>query len=814
MNTKQLNFYPKLKSVLGIGYRNELLDIMQKIPRIVRKNMYETYMNIYSLYVSVVTQPSNTTYSALDIRNNKNKLNEHLSALIGFLYSEHVGFSKRDSYTYSIGFIKIFSHFALSHNTTLNNYKLSDRSETPDELVCIKIFSSLGFNKELFSYYSGWHYQDKLGNQRQLHLATIFDSYGEKFTSYIHSGINNFTQTLKRDTARNVVNNLILLMNEFAKHCTTLEKLEHSLKAENSTVFMEGIYNSLLFQVMINGNDVKTFHLQWTAIVSHFTQCFIDTNVFEEPIKPFLIPSFKEPVDNEHCISIGGKLSKKEEDRWLVNMPLEIKDEEVLNLIHEQVNRDLKHIRIISHKLYKEMSNRHKRNMEYINSGQVKPLPQKGLRLQGYPIGINNLDNVIATFYHYGFGVGGVSSKTGFLGFSGEGDLLLKELNLPNISTLNTIVSLLVLEHPKITPAWLQDWELYDKNRNQVGFKQVGKQWVAVSFKNRKGASIAQQEIVLNDYSKSIVMLLIEHTRYVRDKLKEQGGSDWRYMMLKASLNKPERPNDLGHALSHQSVYHKSLIVNSYCVNPQNSPYKNTNKPFSFIYKIHPKVINQVLTKNEAKDLAVIVTPRSIRKARALQIYLETRSLKAVAEALGHKDVDFDMLESYLPKPLMDYFNQRWIRQFQNAIIFEALKESPFLFDALDFDENSLEEFLCNHGLKELPTNLEQVKTCTVNEDNQSIIDNIDELVFTLTTPLFQVLIAIQTMMESASQHDVFKPIVERWHQAAIFILSHFSLDGKATNYRRPDKELIPLYKAALDNPLDVNCFKENLLCH
>ena len=32
-----------------------------------------------------------------------------------------------------------------------------------------------------------------------------------------------------------------MLFNEFTKHCTTLENLEHSLKSENSTVFMEGI---------------------------------------------------------------------------------------------------------------------------------------------------------------------------------------------------------------------------------------------------------------------------------------------------------------------------------------------------------------------------------------------------------------------------------------------------------------------------------------------------------------------------------------------------------------------------------------------
>ncbi|MEZ8189618.1 hypothetical protein [Vibrio sp. 1F279] len=812
MDSKALALYPKLQTVLSSKYRKELLEITEKY----LKSPSLSLVNMYSVFVDVAVNPStssNVAYSALDIRNDVDKLNFHLSSFIGFLYEDYLDFSITTRYDYARKAFRVFSEFASRYGLMLRDIKLATGKVSEDALDCIDSFRALNPSQEILSYYDVWSCESKEGKQQNIHLATIHDCYGKVFTERIHSAIRNYTKTLKHKVVNSVLSELTSLLNEFTRHCKSVEELEHALKSENSTAFMENIFNSMIFTAMINGLDIKGYTIRWSNNVNHFTNCFINTNIFEEPLKPFLIPEFKSPEDDRHSISIGGKLNDKEEQRWLVDIPLEIKDEEALNLIRKRLTRDLDHIRIVSHKIFIDILERHKRNLRYIDQGEVKPLPIKGSLKRFFPMGVEHLDNTVATFYHYAYGLELTNLPT-FYGFPAQTESLVRELNLPTISTLNALISLLVLEHPKITPSWLESWELFDRHGNQVGFKQVSNQWLAVSFKNRKGATKAQQEVILNAYSRSIVELLIEHTCFARESLKGKGGDNWRYVLLTSNLKRPERPITLGKGFAAQGAYQQALAVNSYSNKPTLTPYRSSYPQFKTIHRIPPTVLNRVLTITEAEELASIVTPRSIRKARGLQIYLETQSLKAVSEALGHKDVKLELLGRYLPRPLMDFFNQRWIRQFQNGIIYEALKESPYLFDALDFDESKLEEFLCNHGLHDLPENLKQAGSCPSNQENQSFTENMDELVFTLSIPLFQVLIAIQTVIDKASLYDEFKPVVERWYQSAIFILSHFSLDGRSTSYRRPEQECIPLYEEALNNPLDIQLFKENLLCH
>ncbi len=69
-------------------------------------------------------------------------------------------------------------------------------------------------------------------------------------------------------------------------------------------------------------------------------------------------------------------------------------------------------------------------------------------------------------------------------------------------STLNVLLTLLVMEHHLITPPWLEKWDLFDVNGNMVGYQQVGNQHIAVSYKSRKGTANALKEVVLNDFSK------------------------------------------------------------------------------------------------------------------------------------------------------------------------------------------------------------------------------------------------------------------------------------------------------------------------
>ncbi|MBF4401604.1 hypothetical protein EAY31_28455, partial [Vibrio anguillarum] len=67
------------------------------------------------------------------------------------------------------------------------------------------------------------------------------------------------------------------------------------------------------------------------------------------------------------------------------------------------------------------------------------------------------------------------------------------------------------------------------------------------------------------------------------------------------------------------------------------------------------------ITPDDTQVISDIHSLRSIRRHRGFQIYLETRSMDAVSEALGHENKDAKLLTSYLPKPLMDFFNDRWV---------------------------------------------------------------------------------------------------------------------------------------------------------
>jgi len=784
MRLKQLSYFPKLQTILLNEYREEIIKLLSSMTQI---SEVTPGINVYSSFIDICIRKPDTQYNAFDIRNSEKKLNTHLSALIGFIYTEiETSFGAR--YKYSHIFKKVFSKLADRYDMTLHNIKISDVKLSNDSKKCINLYQSMNINTDLIEYYSGWTCGDKTGKPHMLHLATLYDTYGAEFTTQVHVVLSNYARKHKTQTLPTLLSLLVLLLNEFTGHCKTKENLNYALKAQNSTNFMENILNSMLFKSMINNNNPKYFTADWSRTVKHFIYCFIDTGFFEEPLKPFLIPEFREPKTTTHTISIGGDLNDEEKERWLVDIPLEIKDEEALEMIHRRLNLDIEHIRTLSKKMFENLKFRLNRNMKLRESGTIKLLPSMETIYKKVPMGTGYLDNTIATFYHHGFAVS--SRTTSFLGFDAQGEILLRELALPTPETLNIFASLLILEHPKITAGWLQEWELFDKNGNQVGLKQAGSQWIIVSLKNRRGATSAQQEVFLTDDSKHIVDVLIEHTRFSREALKKKGGHNWRYMMLITTLQKVIRPRNIGVNLSSQGKYHQSLAVES---------YDNNQK--------------LILSSPDAKKLAEITTLRSIRKARALQIYLETGSIKAVSEALGHKELRMELMEVYLPKPLMDYFNKRWVRQFQNAIIFEALKDSPYLFDALDFDESALDEFLINHSLGNLPENLERTKSGINIDKGQEHINNRGELVFTLSTPLFQVLFAIRNVIDNASKDDEFKPVINKWYQSSTFILNHFSLTQKGEKYRRPPEETIPLYESAVNNPLDLGRFKENILC-
>lgn len=778
MNTKQLYKYPRLNTVLSQNFSDHLLGYIEKAVSGSRGDNTETPFNIYRVFIDLAASPDCATYTGLDILNSEHQMNKQLKLLVGFIYSElEVSHSKKWRATKAI--VQTFEYMAQDCDFKIQPIETNSRRVTSDVNNCIALYDIELKDRELLDYYKGWSCFDSNGEELPTYLATIYDAFGIETTKTIDSALNNYSRTMGKTTLRGVVERITNLFNELTHHCQSSCELNQHLRAEKVSSLFEKVFSSMLLKSNINGNCTKTFFSVWQHTVIDYTKCFVDTDVFETPLVPIITPKYRKPLESPHSFSIGGKLTEKATERYFSWIPLHVKDEQAISIISARINNEIEHQRIVSNNIIENLNEKYNRNLGYIKSGTVKPASH--VNFQSYPIGRNHLENTVATFYHYGIAYKS-QHYANFLGYKTGTNELISEINLPTTDTIQSFLYQLVIEHPAITPAWLEQWELFDKSGNQVGFRQSGKAWIAVSYKSRRGANLAQQTIILNDHSKYVIESLIKHTEWLRSQLKKEGNDDWRYMLIRATLYKGHRILNLEGG----KTFRKCCKVES--INEEQEV---------------------VINKQAANELSKDITLRNLRKACGIKEYLETKSIQSVSEKLGHKKANMDILETYLPAPLLNYFNDRWIRIFQNAILLEALEGLSYLIDALDFTEESLDEFLLNHKLKELPNLINSAKLSPVSESDQKNIESLDELKFSITTPLLQILIAIINLVESESSKNI-RPVIMKWYESALFIINQFTLSSERT---KPNiYSLENLYKNAVQNPIDIKHFKRGFV--
>ena len=779
MKIKTLSELTLIKTALSGEYSCYLVSAAESC---VHKKHVSSIMNLYAAYCYLVEQGN---YTAFKILNNSDSLNKHFQLLIGFIYSlDNIKLGRK--FALCNVYKSLFHHIAKDKKLSLGNIKLSTTKISDDALYYLTQFQKLEIDKSKFDYLNGWQVTSKEGKSIEAHLDTLYVNFGEYFTNKVHTSLKNYASKQKASTLKSGLQLFKVLFEGISTVSGNEDgqTIESSLSRNNVQLFFHKVFKVLFVRSQAALNCPKSFHTRWRNIVRNYTKCFVETGVFDEPLKPFIVPDWREPKGSAPTFSIGGNVTKTEKTRWFANIPLKVKDEEAVSIIQQRVERDMAHIKHVCLLKFEELLEREDRNKAFLNTGLVKPLSSNSHNYHYHnAIGADNLSNTVATFYEYGIGAKQAYSK--FLGFQSNAKQLNLELNLPTTSTLNVLLTLLVMEHPLITPAWLEKWELYDTHGNKVGYKQVGNQYIAVSYKSRKGATNAQQEIILNEFSRSVVEFLIQHTHMAREYLKEKGDVGWRKMVLTAIHSNASCPVNLNTSLHYANEFHDWL------------------RDKSLLDKNSDVTLEDVQTISELHSL------RSIRRHIGLKIYLETRSMDAVAEVLGHEKKDAKLLTSYLPKPLMDFFNARWVRQFQSAILLEAMKDSVYRFDAVNMSAEDIEEFLNNHGICSIPDNLGYVLERQRNGDEETssaILFN--SLTYTISTSLLQLLMAIRLIVESDNNESPFLDIVTHWYQSAVFIL-----DTLRSGKHSADTDLMDMLNLASKNNLDTDLVKGALLC-
>ncbi|MBF4333526.1 hypothetical protein EAY29_25235, partial [Vibrio anguillarum] len=114
-----------------------------------------------------------------------------------------------------------------------------------------------------------------------------------------------------------------------------------------------------------------------------------------------------------------------------------------------------------------------------------------------------------------------------------------------------------------------------------------------------------------------------------------------------------------------------------------------------------------------------------------------------------------------------------------------------------------------NHGISNIPEHFDHgfvQRLATNNEAPESLA--FDQLTYTISTSLLQLLMAIRLIVESDDGERPFLDIVFHWYQSAVFIL-----DTLYSGKHSADADLMEMLDIATQNNLDSDLIKGALLC-
>ncbi|MCW8929624.1 MAG: hypothetical protein OQL19_05225 [Gammaproteobacteria bacterium] len=777
LKTETISNYP-------INRINE--SFQQKWGDIAKATESRTTRNAVIKVLSILNAFCDITHTEINLitLNNQNTYQSFQKAFIGFLYKEF-DISKRNQYNLVRYALNAFSSLSEHLNVNTINLQLSAKQLSEDVKESIKTYeTNYSVNQERMTFYEGWSVANKEDSPHWLNLIEFYNSYGIDFTTQTH---NAFKKMAIKEAKITLVNKITLfnsLRMSFLHLFPKLDDFKAAMRADIQHKTMLFVYNLQLMQAQSNKHDLKSFHKQWREKITVFEEIFVKHKLVPKPLIDLPAPEFKTSTKGKSKTRID-KIDQDGNafnDKLITRVPLSYSDDEAKEAIFESIILDIKHVVYHCKTLVEETMLRYERCQELKTAGKVKKNLGPGIN-NSFDMSLDK--NVCATFYYYGFQSSVSNYYLQFLGHTDKSEKLNNLLCLPKSYLLYPFLYLLVEQHPAITDSWLLNWKLFDKNGRRTGFKQVNNVWVAVSFKKRKGKQKAQQTITLNETSKKLIEQIIDLTAYARDYLKTQGDDNYRSMLISVrgvnskptAINQIEKLNrsDVNIALS------KTMI--------QQSPYRD---------------------KDYASNIINSLSITTMRASCGVRVYLETNSVHKMAEALGHEEYKPQLINHYLPKPLWDYFTNRWVRLFQNAIVYEAMKDSPYLFDAMDINEDELEQFLANHRLKDIPDIMRRAK-----QRSQQIENDFDfnEAALLVSPLLLQVFFTVVNLVEA---NEKITDVAQQFYTTAKFVLTHIQL-AIEKDKNRPEltvgNDIMAMYQFAKDNPLDKSILEGAILC-
>jgi hypothetical protein len=581
-------------------------------------------------------------------------------------------------------------------------------------------------DNNMLSYFNDWGYEHK-AKKCHVNPSFIYKILEDQKVKIIKARLDNcFAVDFQKNTLALVV------YNEFVSY----------IKKENNIT--EIINDPSIFKVFLlnfckyyfnnkqnNNRDLPSSIILWNRFVDFFNYVFIESKVFTQPDGGLpKAPNRNKPLFQNNIKESGGTQYKK---KLITDIPLEITDDAALELLFKKINQDVDIINIWANEkidnLYQRAIKEKHFNYEILGSKE---------NFYSY---FNYKENIVSKLHEYG---------------------------IPTKTDLEPFMYMLVNEHPEITESFLLSLKLYDRNNNVFCIRKTDNQTYLIGEKLRKGTKDAEQKILLNEKSKILVDKLLLITKFSRDYLQHVKNNDYKCLFI-AGVNKSIKPEK----------------VTKITTIPESRVDFAGSKA---IIEYFEKKFN--LSNQDAKNFVMKMSVTKFRASKAVQVYIKTGDTKKMSEALGHKKYKPDLLNAYLPEPIQNFFQTRWIRLFQKGIICEAMKDSKYLLKASNFKNiEDLDMFLKNHALKNIPDESVNKDTKTKNGELYIAIDE-------------NILIALLSLEKAVTDStSLVNPKASYWASFSRKLVHEIENNNSYT-----------LFKKVLNDArtnIDVNLFKE-----
>lgn len=516
---------------------------------------------------------------------------------------------------------------------------------------CEIVYKATRMNADKLTYYRGWYFTSKDGCKGFINLILFYERFGAGCTAQFYKSISVYLGRYKFESAKVPLVDVQLFFTMVANAFRNKHELGLLWRAKELNAFFEENFEVQREPVLERGESDEGFHIKWTRMVGVVTRSLIRDSVLPKPEYPLYAPKFKSPA--------VGKPRKK--IKFLTNIDGLVAPLTKLNssgqsatVLLDNISTDIEVVKTICETVRSEIMIKHWRRISLAKVDNI------------IPMGTNHacFADMCATWERYNF-KRGISM---FDGLNSPRSELEEELGILTSTTLLSLLCLFVIEHPAATPSWLLTVKLFDDQGRPCSYETTND--VLIGFKYRRGKRLAQLGIKLTKRSKAIVDDIVALTEQARSHLADLCDNSYKYLLL-ASSRTHTSPGKINR------IY--GIGDEAYC---------------------NSTLANRFLSSEDGAALLTRLTLTTLRSNCGVRVYLHTKSVREMAWALGHAEYDPKLIERYLPAPIHEYFLAKWIRQFQNGLIYHAMKDSAYLFEAMNMSNiHDIELFLKEYTL-------------------------------------------------------------------------------------------------------------------